>query len=554
MTQVKWGKQLALAAILFVFGAVAFWKEYKQKPAEEAKEEQAKKLFPIKDTALKGVWLTDGVRTFSIVCSDFDKKLCKPGDNSHWELESPSKLKADDANVNALLSSLSQVAISDTIDLKDETPEKRAALLKEYGLDPATRMAPTTRKVHIRTGTTDTVVYFGVTHPIGDGIFAGIEKFPAGQEHSGKIDETKVVLVPSYFKSNLEHDLTYWRDKKLLTVGAHEIDSFTLDGTKAYVVGTRKDGQWQLRAGQSKAEDLSGDIENVDSLLTAAAYLSAKSFVSDSKDDPAAKAALKGAKPVVKLTLRKEKGTAKEQPEPITLTFYQKGDAAKPAPKNPKDKKAAPASGATKLYVTVSNLDPLFELEPYAKDRIDKELKELRLAKLITSMERFGAKRLEFSGEPIGSPALVLTNANGKWINDGDKADVDSEKVQNLLDKLSGNRIKDFLSGSSIPTGEDKGLTLAVGDEKTKAKRELVFWKAGDKLYGRDLLAGRKEAFVLDTTMIPELPWDRAAFKKGAPSAVKAPVPPPGSAAAGKPPGLPQGLPPNVAAALGAKK
>ena len=181
-----------------------------------------------------------------------------------------------------------------------------------------------------------------------------------------------------------------------------------------------------------------------------------------------------------------------------------------------------PAGTPKKLYATISNLDPLFELDPSAKDRMDKSTKDLRLAKLITSMDRFGTKRLEFSGKPIGDKSLVLTQTDGKWMIQPDKTAVSNEKVQSLLDKLSGNRIKDFLTGSAIPAGESEGLTLTLGDDKDVKKRQILFWKNGNQLYGRDLLTARKEAFTVDTIVQSELPWDRNYFKpEAAPAAQK---------------------------------
>lgn len=499
MTQIKWTKQAGLAATLFALGTGAYWLEFKHKPQTETAEERTKKPFELKDTPVREVTLNDGAgHSFSVRCTDSTGKLCKPGDNSKWELTQPSKLKADDGNSNALLSSLNNLSVTETIDLKDETPEKRTALLKEYGLDPQTLAQPSIRKVEVTTDKGKHVLYLGLNHPIGDGIFA------VGA------DQTKVFIVPNYFKSNFTHDLTYWRDKKLLTVAAHEIEGFKLSGGKANVSGERKDGLWSLKT--TSAETFPGDIENIDSLLTAATYLTAKDFASDNKNDAKAKATLQGTKTVLTLTLQQEKGTAKEMPAPFTLTLFQKGAVKKGN---------GPASGAgTRLYATVSSLDPLYELEPVSIERLNKELKDLRLVKLITSMERFTIKKLEFSGAAMGASALVLKNQDGKWTVEGEKAEIDSEKVQSTLDKLSGNRIQSFLQGSAIPAGEKDGILMKLSDDKAE-KRKLAFWTNGGKLYAHDLLSNRKEVFLLETSLKGDLPWARDFFIKKPGAATK---------------------------------
>ena len=486
MTYVNWTKQAMLAGGLLVLGMSAYWLEYKHKPEQESKEEQNKKLFNLKDVQVKEVVVHDGLgHTFDIRCSDTTSTLCKPGENSKWELSQPLKLKADDANANALVSSLNNLAISETIDLKDETPEKRAALLKEYGLDATARALPGMKQLSVATPNGTTVLYLGQNHPIGDSIFGVTETVAAGQQPTGKVNENKVYLVPTYFKTNFDHDLTYWRDKKLLTASAHEIDSFELKNPKAQVQGTRKDGQWTLKT--AKEGEFPGDIENIDNLLTAATFLSAKGFASDNKTDAKAKADLKGAKPLVTLTMQQEKGTNKEAPAPITLTLYQKS-SGKPT------KPGAPSSNL--LYATVSNLDPLYELEPNALDRLNKETKDLRLAKLITSMERFTVKKITIDGKPLGNSPIVLQDKDGQWVQEGNAHPIANDKVQALLDKLSGNRIQEFLIGSAIPSGEKDGLTIKLANEKGgETQRELAFWKNGGKLYARDLASKRKEAF-----------------------------------------------------------
>lgn len=535
MTHVNWTKQAILAGGLLVLGTAAYWLEYKHKPEQESKEEQNKKLFNLKDVQVKEVLIHDGIgHTFDIHCSDATSTLCKPGENSKWELSQPLKLKADDANANALISTLNNLTFSETIDLKDETPEKRASLLKEYGLDATARALPGTRQIAVATPGGTTVLYLGQTHPIGDSIFGVAETVAAGQKPTGKVNEDKVYLVPTYFKTNFDHDLTYWRDKKLLTASAHEIESFELKDPKAQIQGTRKDGQWTLKT--AKEGEFPGDIENIDNLLTAATFLTAKGFASDDKNDAKAKADLKGAKAIVTLTMQQEKGTNKEPPAPIVLTLYQKG-AAKPAAKGAKP--GAPASNL--LYATVSNLDPLYELEPNALDRLNKDVKDLRLAKLITSMERFTAKKITIEGKPLGNPPLVLLDKDGKWSIEGVAHPIANDKVQGLLDKLSGNRIQEFLIGSAIPSGENDGLNVKLADEKGQTKRELAFWKSGGKLYARDLASKRKEAFLVDIAVQDALPWSRDFFdQKEAPPHASAPGAP---GVPGMPPGMPAGMP-----------
>ncbi len=475
MTQVSWKRQAGLGVALLVLGSGAYWLEFAHKPKKEKATEAAKKIFALDGTQIASFRIVDSARgAFTFKCVD-TAQLCKPGDNSKWEVAEPTKLKADDSNVNAVLTSANQLSSTETIDLSEESAEKRAALLREYRLDPESRK--TGRQLEFTTTAGKTMsVFLGDTHPIGDSIFVA---------RSG--DDAKVYLIPTFFKSNFDHDLTHWRDKKLLSLTAAQITGFQLDGTKGAVSAERnKDGQWVLKS--AGTQEMPGDPEHIDTLLSGTTYLTAKQFVSENKSDAKAKAALQGAKKAPTLVLQQEKE------KPITLTLFAKMAA--------KDKPA--------LYATLSHLDPLYEVEPPAKEKLDKSVKDLRLSKLMTSMERYGFKRVEALGRAI-----------------------EGEKQQALLDKLSGNRIRDFLTGKAVPPGEDKGVTLTLGDEKEPKKRQLVFWKSGDGLYARDLLAKRKEILSVDPAIRDALPWD-ASFFAEKPKPVASPAPAPAPAAAPK--------------------
>lgn len=497
MSQPSWGRPLILAAVLFTLGGFAFWHEFKHKPQEEEREEQSKKILALGKDPIQFVRVGNGSREITLECADFANKLCKSGDNSKWQIASPLRAKADDNNSNSLLSTMNTLVASDSISLKEETPEKRAALLKDYGLDPASLAKD--RQIEIDTSKGATVLYLGQTHPIGEGIFAALEKTPAGQKPSGKIDDSVVYVLPSYIKTTFDRDTTYWRDKKVLPLVAHEIEGFTLKNSKGEIHGERKNGLWTLH---SKTEEEQGDVEAMDNLMTGVTYLTAKDFASDNKKDARARAALKGAKQVVSMAIKKEK-----LDQPIVVTLFQKA-AGKP-----------PAKGVVqyRVFATVSNLDPLFEVESYAKERLDKNLQDLRLSKLITPMDRFGAKRLEFSGSGFGTTPWTLVSKDGKWTSDGET--VNAEKIQGFLDHLTAAKIqlfvtKDIPKEAANPPG---GMTFTLGDDSSPQKRKIIFWrdvgKVGQKLYAKDLLSHRNEVFLMDNSLTSEIPWDKAKLK-----------------------------------------
>ena len=71
MSHVSWNRQLGLALTLFTMGTLTYWLEYKHKPNREAADEQAKKLFALKESPVKTISITDAGKTLTLSCSDF---------------------------------------------------------------------------------------------------------------------------------------------------------------------------------------------------------------------------------------------------------------------------------------------------------------------------------------------------------------------------------------------------------------------------------------------------------------------------------------------------
>ena len=539
MRQVSWYRQLGLALSLFILGTLAYWLEYKHRPEQETMDEQAKKPFNIA-TSVEKVFLVGRTSStdetpiqVSFHCGDFAKGQCKPGDHSNWEISEPKPLRADTGNVNALLNAANSLTPTEVIDLKDETPEKRAALLKDYGLDPES--LKTDRRLEITTAEGKTTLYLGTVHPIGESIFAF-------SDTKGK--ENKVFLIPSFMKGQFEHDLTFWRDKKLFSLAAYEIASLDLLTPKARVTAARDHGRWVVHSG---SETYEGEVESIDQLLGATVGLSAKEFVAEDQGEVKAKTLMKRLTKVLTLSLVKEESkkpaptesaapdsaidSGAEEPSglpPTILTLYQEKNF------DAKGKTAAP------IYATVSGLKSFFELDFGVFNRLNKSVRDLRMNRLITPVDKFATQHLTFTGAPIGDTPLVLNKKEEKWqFGDGSensagvgssesKNEIAAEKVQALLDQLSSSKNKDFLTGKSIPAGENLGVQIALADDKNEVRRKYVFWVRDGKLYARDLLVDRKEVVWVEPAVQKVFPWDKNFFKKSEPPKVApaaAPVP-----------------------------
>ncbi len=481
LTSPNWKKPLLLATSLVAVSSFAIWLEYKHRPAQEEREADQGKVFDLKGQAVAQVKLRIGKTLQSFQCLDVSAGFCKAGDQSRWELTAPGKLSADDSNVNALLSAVANLSRTETISLVEDKPEKRKALLQDYGLSKEERDAGRRNSITVEpVNGPSRQLWVGEPHPLGNSVYALIE----GQE-------TEVLLVPVSVRAQFTHDLTWWRNKRITSLKSSDVKELRIISENQTVIASKKQpGQWDLsltRAGQTDL--LPGDPENLDGIVASATALQATRFGAENRTAPAALSLLKGTKTALTLIL---KDTAGKETE---LRFQEKGKGEK-----------------RQAYVLSSQADPVFEVEGSTSDRLNPSLAELRLSRLLTSMERFATKKLVFESKALGKEPLALSGA-----------DLNQDKTQQLLDRLSGNRIREFLTGAKIPSGEESGILVRLADSQDIDKKRLRFWKKGDQLYARDLDSKRSEVFVVDPSIWDMLPQRRDAFQAPAQPSGKAP-------------------------------
>lgn len=473
MRSPSWKKPLLLAAALFVLGSFAYWLEYAKKPADEEKENAQKKPFAL-STPVSLIEIGKESKRVALRCLSGD--ACKPGENAKWQIEAPLSASADDSNVNALLQALDAMSATQTIDLSGDSSEKRAELLKQYKLDPDSREKPETPRVSVTQGPENqvTVAYFGDRHPITDGIFVGVSR-------GGKFDDSKIYLLGSFHLSNVEHPVSHWRNKRLLTLAQNDLVRVQASrGKKSStpVRVERNENAWQLASGKDR---VAADADAVDAWTSAIVFLSAKGFAAEKKDSAEGRKALAGARAVLTLQLA-------TQDSELTMNFLEKSF------NDGKNK-------ATQLYATVSTLDPVYELDTNSADRLDRAIKDLRPAKLLTTQIRADAKwvGIEKKGTQAFSQELKLDG--DEWKADGKAAQ--KLRVENLLDRLSNKVIEDFLPAQA-PGSEH--VTLRVGPAAGETQAELVFWKSGSRLLARDLKAAKPETYRIASDLSNLLP------------------------------------------------
>jgi hypothetical protein len=477
----NWTRPVALAGVLTALSTTVYWLEFKKKPDSERMKEQERKVFLLDQNQVAQVTMIQGASLIQVGCLDLATKQCLAGTNSKWELRAPSKLRADEVNVQSLLSSLNNLLPIDSIDLSTETPEKRGQLLVQYGLSEEQRKSAQRVEVVDDSGNRIALV-LGDIHPMGESRFALVER---AARDLPAVADARVLIVPMTIKEAIQKPLTHWRDKKILTLHSVEIANIRFKGSKTSFEAFKKDSQWTLSGKENDVsyQALPGDIENIDNWISALAYLSAREFAAEQKTSPEGRKALAGTKQVLEIAL------SKQGEKPIMLQLFER---------RTKD--------VEKLFLTASNLDPVFELEPAARQRLEKSIQDLRLARLLGSMDRFNAREISFKSPSLGAAPVIFKKADSKWSRQGLTAQDDDSKVTTILDRLSGNKVRSFLPERK--PGKD-ALEISLLDEKSQVLRKLEFWKDGTKVLGRDLLSKRHETLELEPSLGSTLPWDK---------------------------------------------
>ncbi len=479
-----WSRPLALAGVLTVLSSAVYWLEFKKKPENEQRSEADRKIFRLNEEQAAEIALVQGISTIRLACLDIETQQCRAGKNSRWEIRSPAKLSAENTSVHSLLSTLNNLLPTESIDLSKDSPERRQQLLAQYGLSAEQRRAAQRVEIVNDKGI-QTSLLLGDEHPLGNSRFAVLE---AGSSGKLTLKDDKVYVLPQSFKEALSKPLSHWRNKKILTLAAHEISKISLKASKTSLTAEKRDGKWTLEGRDSKGtyRDLPGDIENIDNWKSAIAFLSAREFAADNRNSREGRKTLSGATRIIELTLASD--PKKEKGSEIRIEVFEK---------------KSPSGG--KLLVTASNLDPVFELEAGTRQRLEKTASDLRLSRLLASMDRFNAREIHFKSPAIGTAPVVFFRQDEKWSRKGKPKETDDSTVVALLEKLSGNRIKSFLP--ERPSGKD-ALEILLKDEKSGVLRQLQFWKDGERVLAKDLLSKRRETLELDASLAKALPWD----------------------------------------------
>ena len=415
---------IALVVVLAGLGAYIYFVTWK---LPEGGATDAKKL----DKVFAG-YEADKVDEIKVMLAAGDATTLRKQGGS-WQVTQPIAAPASESEVSALTSAVGQMEINRVV---DPNPSN----LNDYGLSNP--------RIEIDFKAPGDSAYKKLA--VGD-------KSPTGSDmFARRNDEKQVFLIPSFHETALNRTTFDLREKSVLKFDREKVDGIEVTASGKTMAVAKEGSDWkitkpvQTRADFGSVEGLVGRLQSVQMKSIAADNPPPADLKKFGLDKPAA---------TVNLSAGSTRATLLIGGKADDATVYAR-DASRPA------------------VITVENA-LVDDLKKNADDYRRKDIFEFR---------PFNANRIEMTR---GSDTIVLERVKGQGENAPDTwrrvapsaKDVDREKSDSLLSRLSNIRAASFVD-STAKTGLDKpALVVAVKFDDSKKEEKVSFGQSGSDVY-----------------------------------------------------------------------
>jgi Domain of unknown function (DUF4340) len=413
---------IALIAVLGGLGAYIYFVTWKKTPETAASKQE--KVF----TGVEA----DKVEELKVTSDKGDVTTLKK-ENGAWNIVAPLMSKADESEANAITSAIGQLEVVRVI---DENP----ADLKDYGL--------TSPRIQIEFKGAGDKDYKRLV--IGD-------KSPTGSDlFARRNEDKKVFLVPAAQETTFNKGTFELRDKVVLKLDRDKVDGVEIDAGGKKIVFAKDNAEWkitqptQARADFSAVEGLIGRLQTTAMKSIAAENPTPADLKKYGLDKPST---------VVDLKMGSARATFAIGGKAGDNTVYAR-DVSKPA------------------VVTVESM-LADDLKKGADDYRRKDIFEFR---------SYNATRLEVAR---GDQTVVFDKVKGEGKDAMDKwrraspnaADVDKDKMESLLNRVSNMRATAFVDASTRNGLDKPVMTVAAKFDENKKEDRISFGKVGDDVF-----------------------------------------------------------------------
>ncbi len=354
----------------------------------------------------------DSIQKVIVTRPDKDPIELQRGEDDEWTFGEPLTIPADQSSVNSMVSSLASMD-------SDRVVEENVVNWEPYGL---TGQGTAQVEAVVEEGEDEKTyrVIFGSDTPTGSGVYARLE------------GDSRLFTVYSYVKSGFEKEPFDLRDKRLLFVDDDKISRVVLKAAGGTIeFGKTGDSAWHilepqpLRADNFTVGDLVRSLRNAEMMS-----------VLEEGEEPSGKYDF--SKPSAGAEIVDESGTH-------TLTVAKGED--------------------DEYYAKSSDLQGgVYEVSSTMAGGLDKTLEDFRNKKLFD----FGFREIAKLELRDGDTRVVVEKQEDTWRQtSGDERELDSGKVQTVIDRLRDLTATSFPSDDESDFGE-YGLSAPAIEAKVE--------------------------------------------------------------------------------------
>ncbi len=378
---------LIAVGVLAVLAGLVYWSEENPPAADDD-------TTPIVELA------ADDVQAVTVERPGHDTIAVQRGEGDKWTFAPPLTIPADDSSVALLLNNLTPMNA-------DRVVEQEVTDWRPYGLEGEAWALRVDVKAKKDEAEKSYRVLFGSDTPTGAGVYVRLDGDP------------RLFTVLNHVKSGFEKEVFDLRDRKLLKLDPDKVSRVTVNvGPRSIEFGKSGAEDWQilkpapLRADNFAVGDAVRAVQNAEMVAVLGEVEAAGKYSFD--------------RPAVTVEVVDEAGAH-------TLTI------AKGSPDG------SPNGSGEKHYAKSSDIEGVYEVSSTLPEALDKPVEDFRNKKLFN----FGFVDPASVQVRDGDTRLAIEKREDKWVlTSGGDRELNSEKVQALLDDLRGLSVKTFTSDS----------------------------------------------------------------------------------------------------------
>lgn len=372
-----------------------------------------------------------------------------------WQITTPEKLDADEAEVSSVLSSLKSLEVQRTL---EENPKSVA----QFGLEPAR----ITVGVRIAGESGMRRLQVGNKTPTGGDLYARVEGQP------------KLLLISAYVEDSLNKTTFALRDKSVLKFARDDVDAVTIEPVGGPAMAFAKKGNdWRF----TKPLDTKADFSAADGIVGRLFQARMKSVVAADGTSELKKYGLDKPELVATIGAGSTRATLAIGAKLDDTSLYAR-DLSRP------------------LVFTVEK-SLLDDLKRKPDDLRKKDLFEFRSFTAVGLDLTLGGQTFTFGKEKAAGKDQSSAVDQWKLLKPAAK-DVDQTKITDLLTTLSNLRA-DAFADKPLATGETVEVTARFGDAAAPQAEKVTFRKSGTTVHA--IVPGEAGAAV-----VPSSDFDKA--------------------------------------------